>query len=114
MRAGQLRERIQIERPVDGRDPATNQAIKTWVRFGSQLAAQIVQTSGGESNVQAQVTATRQYTVSIRRSSRDGLLETMRLLWLDSRGRTQATLHIVSIGFDAKRRVVQFVCKSES
>lgn len=112
MRAGNLKERIQIQTPIDTRDPATNQAIKTWAKFGSVTAAEVVQNSGGESNVQGQVTATRQYTVTIRRSSRDGLLETMRLLWLDSRGRTQATLHIVSIGFDAKRRMVQFVCKS--
>lgn len=112
MRAGQLKERIQIERPVTTRDPATNQAIVTWVKFGQTIPAEIQQTSGTESNQEGQITANRQYTVSIRRSSRDGLLETMRLLWLDSRGSTQSTLNIVSIGFDAKKRTVQFICKS--
>lgn len=112
MRAGKLTQRIQIERPVRQLDPATQQDLQSWVRFGAPVAAEIEQVRGSETNVQGQVVATRDYSVSIRRSSRDGLTETMRLLWLDSRGRTQSILHVVAIGFDPKRRMVQFTCKS--
>ena len=110
MPSGKLRDRIRIERQESTRDPATQQLIGTWVPVESRPAS-IAANSAAEGNSAGQVVAGSQWTVAIRRRNRDGLNETMRLLWLGPDAAVPV-LNIVGFGFDSKHRMLLIHCKA--
>jgi head-tail adaptor len=112
MRAGELRERITIQKPITSRDPATKQNVVTWVDTSiKRQPAKIVQQSAGETNSSNQVVATFGYLVSMRRRNASGVDETMRIVW-HGRDNSQSILNITGIGFDPIHRELQINCRA--
>ncbi len=106
--AGKYRERVTIQRQLDTRDEL-GQRIGAWEYVLGPIPAEIVVRSAGEGLSANQVVANSDLTVTIRRSSRDCLNESMRLLWHTN---GDQVIYIVGFGHDPKRRELVLYCKS--
>lgn len=112
MRAGELRERITIQKPVSTRDPATKQNVVAWIDTPlKRLPAKIAQQSSGETNSSNQVIATFSYLITLRRKNAAGIDETMRIVW-HGRDNSQTILNINGIGFDPIHRELNITCRA--
>lgn len=78
MRAGLLRERITIQRPVESREADGSEAF-SWEDAAADVAAQLIVFPGREAPAGPQELARREWVFRIRK--RSGLDERMRIVW---------------------------------
>ncbi len=108
MKAGQLRHRVTIERPISTRN-AHGQPITVWEVFKPRVAMKVTELVGRELYNAQQIQP--DITLSVECRWLRDILPTFRLLWHDVNG--PRTLHIQTppINADGRRFGMTLLCK---